>query len=219
MTSVTDQPHIHQDSPLLRQGSDLQAAKSALILLHGRGASAEDMIALAQSFTLPGDMIVLAPQAYGNIWYPLPLTAPLERNEPNLSSAIRRVRELVDYLAENGIPADKIILGGFSQGSSLSIEFLLRNPRRWGGLLAFSGGYIWPLGEPRGIPPGNLDTTPVFLGCSDVDPFIPLQRVQDSSAMLSALGCQMDLRIYPGMRHTIIQDEIDAAQSIISRLK
>jgi glyoxalase family protein len=217
MTTPTDTPHYHQGSQLLSLGSGLQNARSAMILLHGRGASAQDILGLAQSFSLPADMVVLAPQAKGNAWYPQPLTAPLESNEPFLASALRRVGEVADLLEQGGVPAERVIVGGFSQGASLSIEFVLRSRRRWGGLLAFSGGYIWPLGRPR-IPQGSLAGTPVFLGCSDVDPFIPLSRVEDSSALLEAMGAQVDRRIYPGMAHTIVPQEITAAQIIISAL-
>ena len=217
MNARTEFTHPHQGTPLLSLGSDLQVAKSALILLHGRGASAEDMTGLAQEFSLPKDMIVLAPQASSNIWYPQRLIAPLEMNEPYLSSAIMRVQEVVEMLAKNGIPADKVIIGGFSQGSSLAIEFVMRNARRWGGLLAFSGGYIWPLGVPR-EPAGSLDGMPVFLGCSDVDPYIPLERVNETSAALQAMGAQVTVQIYPGMGHTINQDEVIAAQKLISSL-
>ena len=209
--------HYHHGTPVLSLGSDLQSAKSALVLLHGRGASAEDMVGLAQEFALPGDMIVLAPQANSNIWYPQRLIAPLEQNEPYLSSAILRVSEVIEILTQSGIPDEKIMVGGFSQGASLSIEYVLRNPRRWGALLAFSGGYIWPMGMPREAS-GNLNGMPAFLGCSDVDPYIPLERVEQSSAILTAMGAQLTRRIYPGMGHTINQDEIDTVQKIISAL-
>jgi glyoxalase family protein len=217
MNIKAEMPHPHQGTPVLSLGSDIKDAKRALILLHGRGASAEDMTGLAQEFSLPDDMLVLAPQASENVWYPQRLTAPIETNEPFLSSALLRVTEVVAMLHENGIPAEKVLIGGFSQGASLAIEFVLRNARRWGGLLAFSGGYIWPIGQPRKAV-GDLQGTPVFLGCSDVDPYIPLERVNDTSAMLETMGAQLTKRIYPGMGHTINQDEIETVQKIISAL-
>jgi predicted esterase len=219
MLSNTGIAHPHRDSPLLRQGSDLENAHSALLLLHGRGASAQDILGLAQSFALPADMIVLAPQARGNIWYPQRLTAPVEFNEPYLSSALKRIDEVVETLAPAGIPPERVILGGFSQGASLAIEFVLRRQRPWGGLLAFSGGYIWPNGQPRGAetcPAGCLAGMPVFLGCSDVDPFIPLERFEETAALLQAMGAQVNRQLYPDMGHTILPAEIDAAQPIIS---
>jgi len=217
MNIKAEMPHPHQGSPVLSLGSDIKNAKRALILLHGRGASAEDMTGLAQEFSLPDDLLVLAPQASENVWYPQRLIAPIEMNEPFLSSALLRVTEVVEMLHENGIPAEKVLIGGFSQGASLAIEFVLRNARRWGGLLAFSGGYIWPLGQPRKAL-GDLQGTPVFLGCSDVDPYIPLARVDETCAMLETMGAQLTKRIYPGMGHTINQDEIDIVQKIISAL-
>jgi glyoxalase family protein len=218
MNQPTDKTHPHQGSPLLRQGSELASARSALILLHGRGASAQDIIGLAQAFSLPDDMIVLAPQAAGSVWYPQRLIAPIESNEPYLSSALRRLGEVVEMLEQAGIPAERILIGGFSQGASLAIEFVLRSGRRWGGLLAFSGGYIWPLGQPR-AQAGSLAGTPVFLGCSDIDPHIPLARVEETAALLQAVGAQVDLHLYPNMGHTIIQEEIDAAQHIITAIQ
>lgn len=217
MNIGTGNSHPHQGSPLLRKGIELANAGSALILLHGRSASAQDIIGLSREFSLPGDMIVLAPQAAGSIWYPHRLVDPLESNEPYLTSALRRVSEVVEMLEQVGIPAELILIGGFSQGASLAIEFVLRSGRRWGGLLAFSGGYIWPLGQPRGLA-GSLAGTPVFLGCSDKDPFIPLARVEETATLLQAMGAQVDKHIYPGMEHTVNQEEIDAAQQIITAI-
>ncbi len=224
MELQTGNPHPHRGTPLLRLGSEPANAGSALILLHGRGASAQDILGLAHEFDLPADMVILAPQASGNTWYPQRLIAPLESNEPHLGSALRRVSEVVEMLEQAGIPAERTVIGGFSQGASLAIEFVLRSaqhpsgPRRWGGLLAFSGGYIWPTGQPRS-PAGSLAGTPVFLGCSDVDSFIPLARVEETTALLRAMGAQVDQHIYPGMGHTICQEEIEAAQRIISALR
>jgi len=203
---------------MLSLGSDLKNARSALVLLHGRGASAEDMTGLAQEFALPEGMIVLAPQASGSIWYPQRLIAPVAMNEPHLSSAIRRIDETVEMLAQSGLPSEKVIIGGFSQGASLAIEFVLRSDRQWGGLLAFSGGYIWPMDVPRTFS-GSLRGTPAFVGCSDVDPYIPLQRVQETVSALESLGALVNNKIYPGMGHTINQDEIDQGQKIIEGLK
>jgi predicted esterase len=217
MNARTDLSHPHQGTRVLSLGSDLQNAKSAMILLHGRGASAEDMTGLAKEFSLPKDMIVLAPQASSNVWYPQRLIAPVEMNEPFLSSAIMRVGEVIEIVLQAGIPSDKVIIGGFSQGASLAIEFILRNPRHWGGLLAFSGGYIWPMGIPRD-PVGNLGSMPAFLGCSNVDPFIPFERVNETSAILGAMGAKVTRKIYQGMGHTINQDEIESAQKLISAL-
>ena len=210
-------PHPHAGTPLLSMGSSLPDAKSALVLLHGRGASAEDMIGLAQAFVLPPGMTVLAPQASGSVWYPQRFIAPLAANEPYLSSALRRVDEIITLLQENGLPAEQVIVGGFSQGACLAAEYVLRSQRRWGGLLAFSGGFIGPLGTLR-QPTGRLDGTPVFLGCSDIDPHIPLARFKETASLLEAMGAEVTARIYPGMGHAINQDEVDTAQAIVSGL-
>lgn len=188
-----------------------------MLLIHGRGASAEDILGLTHEFTLPEDLIAIAPQASGSVWYPQRFIAPLEMNEPYLSSALQRISELVNSLGNNGIPAEKIVIGGFSQGACLATEFVLRNPRRWGGLLAYSGGYIGPMGVDR-EPVGSLDNTPVLLGCSDIDPHIPLSRVEETARLLAATGAQVNKRIYPGMGHTINLDEIEQAQAILSVL-
>jgi predicted esterase len=218
MNTSVELSHPHQGTPILRLGSPLENAKSALILLHGRGASAEDILGLAQEFSLPEDMIVLAPQASQNVWYPQPLTAPVESNEPYLSSALLRVSEVVATLSAGSIPAEKVLIGGFSQGASLAIEFVLRSGRRWGGLLAFSGGFIWPQGKARPAA-GSLQGTPVFLGCSDKDPYIPPVRVDETAALLEAMGAQVTKRLYPGLGHTINRDEIDRAQKMIAAIK
>lgn len=209
--------HPHGNTPVLQVGATLGQASRALLLLHGRGASAEDILGLTQEFTLPEDLIAIAPQASGSVWYPQRFIAPLEMNQPYLSSALQRVAELVNSLEKSGIPAEKIIIGGFSQGACLATEFILRNPRRWGGLLAFSGGYIGPPGTNR-APFGSLESTPALLGCSNIDPHIPLARVEETAHLLTASGAQVNKRIYPGMGHTINLDEIEQAQLILSAL-
>jgi len=189
-------------------------AQRGLILLHGRGASADDMLGLAQAFSLPADLAVQAPQASGYVWYPQRFIAPADQNEPYLSSALQRVDEVIGLTQ---IPAENIIIGGFSQGACLAAEYVIRSGRRWGGLLVFSGGFIGELGKAR-QPIGRLDGTPVFLGCSDMDPHIPLSRVEETARLLEDMGAAVTKRIYPGMGHTINQDEITLAQQIISAL-
>jgi predicted esterase len=162
-------------------------------------------------------MAQLAPQAAGNTWYPYSFLSPIERNEPGLSSALQVVGDLVAQVEAAGIPAQKIIIGGFSQGACLASEFVARNPRRYGGLLVFSGGLIGPL-EMLPTYSGSLAGTPVFVGCSDVDFHIPLQRVEETAAVLAELGGAVTKKIYPGMGHTIIQDELDQAQKIVQQV-
>ena len=205
----------HQGQPVLAAGRPLAEARGALILLHGRGASAENILELADVLPHP-DLAYLAPQAAGNTWYPYSFLVPMEQNEPYLSSALAKVAEVVAQVAAAGIPTERIFVGGFSQGACLASEYVARHARRYAGLLAFSGGLIGPPGTPRDYD-GMLDGMPVFLGCSDVDPHIPLARVQETAATLTQLGAQVETRIYPRMGHIINQDEIDAAAALLGR--
>jgi phospholipase/carboxylesterase len=211
MNEANNNPH--QGKEILTAGTPLAAAQAAIILIHGRGASAYDIMELG--VILDGDnMALLAPQAANNTWYPYSFLAPIDQNEPYLSSALQVVGDLVARIEEAGIPAKKIILAGFSQGACLSSEFAARNARRYGGLLLFSGGLIGPPGTPRDYS-GSLDGTPVFIGCSDIDAHIPLARVQETTAVLGDLGADVTEKIYPRMGHTIIQDELDQARKIV----
>jgi predicted esterase len=200
----------------LQQGKPLAEAKAAMILVHGRGATAQSILELAAVLPHP-EMAYVAPQAQGNTWYPQSFMAPMPQNEPWLSSALQTVADAVAKVEEAGIPADKIIIGGFSQGACLASEFVARNARRYGGLLLFSGGLIGPPGTPRDYD-GALGGTPVFIGCSDVDFHIPVERVEETAVTLQNLGAAVNKKIYPNMGHTIVQDEIDEAQKIVSAL-
>jgi predicted esterase len=206
----------HQGQEILTNGKPLSEATAAMILIHGRGASAYDIMELGH--ILGGDQLaLLAPQAANNTWYPFSFLAPLANNEPYLSSALATVANLVAQVEAAGIPASRIILAGFSQGACLASEFVARNAQRYGGLLLFSGGLIGPPGTPRDYD-GSLAGTPVFIGCSDVDFHIPLDRVHETTEVLTNLGAQVNEKIYPGMGHTIIQDELDQAQKITDQL-
>jgi len=204
----------HAGGPLLTAGRPTAEARGALILIHGRGATAESILDLAEYLRHPA-LAYLAPQAAGNTWYPYSFLEPAARNEPYLSSALARVGAVVAEVEAAGIPAERIFLSGFSQGACLASEYVARNARRYGGLIAFSGGLIGPAGTPRDYA-GSLDGTPVFLGCSDVDPHIPLGRVEETAAVLARLGARVDKRIYPRLGHTINQDEIDAAAALLA---
>ncbi len=203
----------HDAMPVLHAGRPLTEARTALILVHGRGATAESILSLADYLPNP-HMAYLAPQAANYTWYPYSFLAPLEQNEPWLSSALRRIETLVAEVTAAGIPAERIVLAGFSQGACLASEFVARHARRYGGLLVFSGGVIGPPGTPRDYH-GTLGGTPVFIGCSDVDAHIPLARVEETAAVLAGLGGAVDKRIYPRLGHTINDDEIAAAAAIV----
>jgi predicted esterase len=203
----------HRIDTALAGGAPLAEAKAALILVHGRGATAESMLPLADAFGRD-DTAYVAPQASANTWYPYTFMAPIEINEPWLSSALSVLGELVTRLGAQGFPPERIGLLGFSQGACLATEFAARNARRYGCVVGLSGGLIGPPGTPRTYP-GSLDGTPVFLGCSDIDPHIPLERVQESTAVLSGLGGMVDERIYPGFGHSVNDDEIAAVRELL----
>lgn len=208
---MTSGPHDARD--VVAGGAPLASAKAALILIHGRGATAESMMPLAEAFGSP-EIAYLAPQASANTWYPYTFMAPLAANEPWLSSALAVIGTLVERLGARGFAAERVGLAGFSQGACLATEFAARNARRYGCVIGLSGGLIGPPGTPRNYA-GSLDGTPVLLGCSDVDPHIPLERVQESTAVLSGLGAEIDERIFPGMGHTVNEDEIEAAKGML----
>jgi predicted esterase len=207
----------HQGQPVLVTGEPLKSARAAMILIHGRGASAEDILTLVPELDQTG-FAYLAPQAAGYTWYPYSFLAPLSSNEPWLSSALSVIASLFEQVAEAGIPAERTILLGFSQGACLSLEFAARNARRYGGVAALSGGLIGPDGTPRDYQ-GSLEGTPVFLGCSDVDSHIPKQRVQQSAEILQRLGGEVTMRLYPGMGHMVNEDEIEFVRGMMAALK
>ncbi|OLB95378.1 MAG: phospholipase [Actinobacteria bacterium 13_2_20CM_2_66_6] len=190
---------------VLQAGEPLAAARAAMVLLHGRGATAEDIMTLAAEVQRPG-WAYLAPQAAGNAWYPNPFTAPLETNEPYLGAALDMLSKLIERV-EASVPAQRIILLGFSQGACLTLEWSARNARRFAAVVGFSGGLIGPDGTPRDYP-GDFDGTPIFLGCSDIDPHIPMHRVVESGEVLKAMGARVTVRFYPGMAHTVSLEEL-----------
>ena len=205
----------HKTQPVSTAGKPLTEANAALILLHGRGATAESMLPLAEAVGAR-DFAVLAPQANGYQWYPQRFTAPKAQNEPSLTSALQTVEKLLKQVNQAGIPTERVVLGGFSQGACLASEFAAQHPTHYGGLLVFSGGLI---GEGPSVSAeaydGSLAGTPAFVGCSDVDPHIPLKRVQETTRILENMGADVTEKIYPGMAHTIIEDELEQARKII----
>lgn len=198
---------------VIRAGAPISAARAAVVLVHGRGASAESMLGLANAFAAP-DIAYVAPQAPSGSWYPYSFMAPFARNEPDLGNALTTFAHVVDDLEQQGMPPERIVLLGFSQGACLALEFAVRNARRYGGVAALSGALIGPEGTAWNYP-GTLAGTPVFLGCSDVDTHIPLARVHESAAVLRASGGDVTEIIYSGMAHTIVQDEIDHVEKIL----
>ena len=209
---MKDDPH--RGSEEVWFGPSLEEAESAVVLIHGRGDSSRGILALAPEVQAPGTAFV-APQAAGFSWYPYSFLSEVESNEPWLSSALDRVDEAVATVAAV-VPKERVVLMGFSQGACLVLEFAARNTRRYGGVVAFSGGLIGPDGTRDYA--GSLKDTPVFLGCSDVDPHIPVGRVHESAHVLEGLGGEVEERIYPGMGHTINPDEIAWAHRMLTSI-
>ena len=197
-------------------GEPLEHARAAMLLMHGLGAQAEDILSLAAQFSLPG-FSYLAPQAVGNTWYPNRFLDPLATNEPWLTSDLYMMSDILDKVVKAGIPYERVIILGFSQGACLALEFAARNARRYGGLVGLSGALIGPDGTQRNYP-GSLSGTPVFLGCSDVDFHIPKERVDQAADLLRHLGGVVTERIYPGLDHTVNQDEIDFVRDMLRAL-
>jgi predicted esterase len=203
----------HQGQTILEAGEPLAEARAAMILVHGRGASAADIMTLGAEVMHPG-VAYRAPQAAGNAWYPNPFTAPIETNEPYLSSALEVLASLLASI-EQTIPAERVILLGFSQGACLTLEFAARHARRYGGVVGLSGGLIGPDGTPRDYP-GVFERTPVFLGCSDVDPHIRKDRVIEAADVFNRLGADVTFQLYPGMGHTVNAEEIEAVREMVA---
>ena len=210
MTNPTD---VHVGQPVLHYGAPLASARRAAIFLHGRGASAQDILGIAAELGT-NDVAYLAPQAAGNTWYPYSFLSPIPQNEPGLTSALGVVDGLVANLASEGHASDRVIILGFSQGACLGLEFAARNAKRYAAVVALSGGVIGPPGTPRTYS-GSMADTPVFLGCSDIDPHIPLERVHESADVFRRMGAAVDERIYPRMGHTINEDELSAVRALV----
>jgi len=200
---------------IVQGGDPLASARAAMILLHGRGASAEDIMTIAAEIQRPG-WAYLAPQAAGSAWYPNPFTAPLERNEPYLSAALDMLSNLVQRV-EATVPAQRVVLLGFSQGACLTLEWAARHARRYGAVAGLSGGLIGPDGTPRDYP-GSFDGTPAFLGCSDVDPYIGKERVIETSEVFQRMGARATLRLYPGLAHTVSAEEIAEVRALVDSI-
>ena len=206
----------HQGQPVRTAGEPVERAQAALLMVHGRGARAEDILSLVDQLAQPG-FAYLAPQAADNTWYPNRFLDPISSNEPWLSSALAFVGEVLDQIMDAGISPGRVILLGFSQGACLTLEFAARNARSYGGLVGLSGALIGPDGTPREYT-GSLAGTPVFLGCSDVDFHVPKERVGQTAEVLRRLGGEVIERLYPNLDHSINQDEIDFIRSMMSTL-
>lgn len=206
----------HQDQPLVTAGASLEDATAAVVMVHGRGATAQSILQLAAEFERD-DVAYLAPQAAGNTWYPNSFLAPVESNEPGLSSGLQAVGNAVQEANAAGVPTEHTMVLGFSQGACLGSEFVARNATRYGGVVALSGGLVGPDETTRDYD-GSLDGTPVFLGCSDVDPHIPAERVHETAAVFERLDADVTERLYEGMGHGVNADELAFVAEMVARL-
>jgi predicted esterase len=204
----------HRDQRVLHRGPAVKQARLVAIAVHGRGASAEDILALTDEFGTT-EVAYLAPQAAGNTWYPYSFLAPIPQNEPGITSGLRKISSIIEQLEGEGVTAARIVILGFSQGACLSLEFAARHARRHAAVVGLSGGLIGPPGTPRDYA-GSLDGTPVFLGCSDIDPHIPVERVHETADVFEGLSARVDKRIYPRMGHTVNRDELDAVRALLA---
>ena len=207
MPSAQD-PHAGQ--PVLHYGPPIAQARRVAIFIHGRGASAEDILGVAPELGTD-DVAYLAPQAAGRTWYPHSFLSPIPQNEPGITSALGVVARLVE---STGLGSERVVILGFSQGACLALEFAARNPRRYAAVVALSGGLIGPPGTPRDYP-GSMENTPVFIGCSDIDAHIPVERIRESAEVFRRMAAVVDERIYPGMGHTINEDELSAVRALV----
>jgi predicted esterase len=202
---------------IMTSGAPLKTARAAALLLHGRGAGAEDILSLGGEFD-QDDVAYLAPQAENHAWYPYSFLAALAQNEPHLSNALGSIGAALEHLAGAGFGPERIALIGFSQGGCLALEYAARHAKRYGAVAGLSAGLIGPPGTPRAYP-GSFAGTPVFLGCSDVDGHVPLARVRESRDVLQRMGAEVDERIYPRMGHTVNADEIAAVSALLKQIR
>ncbi|SEC22605.1 alpha/beta hydrolase [Terriglobus roseus] len=205
----------HDLSQVLSAGEPVAEATGAVVLLHGRGASARDILGLSNAFGGLG-LAFVAPEAAGHTWYPQSFLAPRSANEPYLTSALDKIRRVVDGLVAGGIPTERIVISGFSQGACLSTEFVASHPARYAGLIAFTGGLVGPLGSDLHHA-GELHGTPALLMSGDPDPHVPWSRVEESAVQLKAMGAEVTAIRYPGRQHTVSQDEIAHARGLLEK--
>lgn len=217
---MTDRdPHGRQ--PVLTYGPPLEDANGVVILLHGRGSPAANIIRLSVPLAPDPEseqkIAWFAPQSEGNTWYPYRFLVPVEQNEPWLGSALRKIDSIVDNASEVGLHPAQIAVVGFSQGACLALEYVARGSRRVGAVAAFAGGLIGEPGAPR-IPVANLRGTSVFMGVGDADDHIPVALAEESARLVADAGASVDFRVYPGVGHAILDDEIEAARTLVTGL-
>ena len=196
-------------------GSDPAGAPLSVVLIHGRDRTPDEMIALAGQIGMP-EVAWRALQAPGGSWYPGVFMDPIEANQPRLDQALRRVEAEVRTLEALGVERRRIVLLGFSQGACIACKYVWRHARRWGGLIAFTGGLFGPKGS-RWPGPHLLAGTPVLLTNSDQDDWVPWSRVEETAEVFKRMGAEVTLRLYPGRDHIVSDDEIEEARAILQR--
>jgi phospholipase/carboxylesterase len=206
----------HGGQPVLARGRALGEGRAVVLMLHGRNAGPSNILELAAAFDHP-DVTYLAPAAAGGTWYPMGFMAPTEQNEPGISSGISVVHALIERAVASGVPAERIVLLGFSQGACLASTAAQRRPDCYGGVIVYSGGLIGPPGTVWSAE-GTLGGTTAFFGCSDRDAHIPEERVRASAAQYERMGAAVTTRIYPGMGHLVNPDEIAFARDLLAQL-
>lgn len=203
----------HNAHPFVYSGAKLEEAKAVMIMIHGRGSTAQNILSLTDELNVDG-IAYIAPQAFNYTWYPYSFLSPVKMNEPGRSSGLSVINSMVNQLNESGFTSDKIFLLGFSQGACLSLEYAARFPKKVAAVFGLSGGLIGDQSELINYP-GDLYGTEIFLGCSDIDPHIPLQRINETEQIFLSLNAKVEKRIYKGMGHTVNNDEIDYIKKII----
>jgi phospholipase/carboxylesterase len=198
---------------ILTAGKEIENAQKAMILLHGRGATAQDILGLADHFPVD-DFALFAPQATGNTWYPYSFLAPPSQNEPGLSSALEILKELLEEIQQKGIAAENIYFAGFSQGACLTAEFVTRNAARYGGVIIFTGGLIGDKIYAENYN-GDFEGTPVFIGTGNPDAHVPVERVRETEKMMKEMNANVEVKIYDNRPHTVSGDEIELAKKLI----
>jgi phospholipase/carboxylesterase len=206
----------HHSTKILMDGVELDKAKAVMIMIHGRGATAESILDLAQYFIVD-DVTYIAPQANGGTWYPYSFLMPIEQNEPEITSGLQRISEIVDHIIASGIPEQKIMILGFSQGACISLEWTARSNKKIAAVFGLSGGLIGPNGTLRNYS-GTLENTSVFFGCSDVDFHIPKERVVESADIFKKLNASVTMKLYSNMDHTVNDDEVDQIIAIMKTI-
>lgn len=218
MTSIAAAPVDPHGEIVFRYFRErLESVQSVVFLFHGRGGDAQTVFDQLGQHLLRDDLLLIVPEAYSNSWYPYRFNEPEAVNQPWLDSAIASIHREVSSLLDKGLEPAKLFFGGFSQGSCLAVDYALRYPKHYGGVFCLSGGVIGEQGARQPLQAQTLQGTPVFLGCSDSDDWIPRSKFDESVALLEQSGAQVESRIYDDLGHSICEDELTRVRGMIDR--